>query len=60
MSLVVICSAAKLFCFALLLFLASHEPIVTIGDAISSFIQEPDETIEGLSYLSFKHVRDRK
>ena len=60
MSLVVVCSTVKLFWFVWLLFPGSHNPIVTIGDAISSFIQESHETTEGLSYLSFKHVRDRK
>ena len=39
---VLICNAIKLFCILSTLLLKGHQPLITIGDAIESFLVDPD------------------
>ncbi|KAL9122400.1 MAG: hypothetical protein Q9187_001037, partial [Circinaria calcarea] len=41
---VIVCNAIKLICLASTLALTSFEPLITVGDAIASFISDPDPT----------------
>lgn len=44
---VVICNLIKLVCMAFTLFGGKDEPLITIGDAIASFLDDPDSTTHG-------------
>ena len=60
MSLVIVATMIKLGCFVWMLFLTIREPLVTIGDAIASFVREPDQTTQEQSYLSYKFAKKGK
>lgn len=44
LAIVVACNTVKFLCLMATLLLRSFEPLATVGDALSSFIQEPDPT----------------
>lgn len=46
---VIICNVAKLLGFGLVLWVCKEEPIVTIGDAVKSFLDKDDPTTVGRS-----------
>ena len=52
---VVVCNTIKVICFLALLKLP-FEPIITLGDAIESFLSSPDETTADLG--AFPHAQD--
>ena len=54
---VIICNGVKLICFMCCLTLRDFEPLVTVGDAIVSFMERPDPTTEGLGCVSSRDVR---
>ena len=45
--LVVVCNFCKAACMILMVYRHDSKPLVTLGDAISSFLDEPDTTTEG-------------
>lgn len=50
---VLVCNAVKLTCFILTLWVGgSMQPLVTNGDAIESFLQQPDTSFEGRCLVS--------
>ena len=56
MSAVIFCTVIKLSCFVWMLFLSIHEPLITIGDVIASFIRDRDKTTNHQSSLSYRDV----
>ena len=52
---VVVCNIVKIICFLALLKLP-FEPLITLGDAIESFLSDPDETTKDLG--AFPHAQD--
>ncbi|GAB7339979.1 hypothetical protein MBLNU457_6491t1 [Dothideomycetes sp. NU457] len=53
---VMICNITKLGCLAFVLCQSKFEPLVTAGDAISSFLRCPDSTTKGIGPLSRAEV----
>lgn len=53
---VAICNALKIICYFLALLQRSFAPLVTLGDAIASFSQRPDETTYLLGPISASEV----
>lgn len=49
---VIVCNLLKAVTLFFVCFRTSHEPLVTVGDAISSFLKTPDETTHGMCLLS--------
>ncbi|MCJ1394217.1 hypothetical protein MMC18_007095 [Xylographa bjoerkii] len=57
MLIVIVCNLLKTICMALTLWTIHEWPLVTIGDAIASFLEQPDITTIGLCLLSKADVR---
>jgi hypothetical protein len=55
---VILCNFVKIGVFVYLIFF-KFEPIITIGDAIASFLDEPDPTTAGLGSISAQDVRGK-
>ena len=55
---VIACNVIKAICFTCLIFLRFN-PIITIGDAIASFLENPDPTTAGLGAMSARDVRGK-
>ena len=55
---VIACNAVKAVCFVFLIF-TKFDPFVTMGDAISSFLDRPDPTTAGLGAMSARDVRGK-
>lgn len=53
---VILANAIKLFTIAFILWLHNHETIVTIGDAVQSFLQDPDQTTKDRCLLSTSNI----
>ncbi|KAK5070204.1 hypothetical protein LTR51_007901 [Lithohypha guttulata] len=53
---VAICNTIKLLIMVWLAFGMRHAPIMTVGDAITSFSRKPDETTDGIGLLSYADV----
>ena len=58
MAIVIICNAIKLSCFSACLLMKSYRPLITIGDAICSFMSTSDQTSAGLGPVSCRAVRE--
>ena len=54
---VIVCNVAKITCFFYTLSLDKFEPLITIGDAIKSFLANPDHTTSSLGLLDAHAVR---
>lgn len=54
MYVVVACNIMKIICLVSTVLLSNFEPVATVGDAISSFIQLPDPTTSHTGFLSRK------
>lgn len=54
---VIVCNAIKLGCFLMCLSIKEHKPLVTVGDAVCSFLAHPDPTTVGLGPVSSRDVR---
>ena len=48
LGIVIACNATKALCMLLAIRHQKSQPLVTLGDAIESFLQEPDPTTEGM------------
>ncbi|GIZ48253.1 hypothetical protein CKM354_001132100 [Cercospora kikuchii] len=57
---VIACNAIKLLCFGTITRVRSFVPLVTIGDAIESFLNHPEEDTAGAGPLSAWDVRKRR
>ncbi|KAK5064343.1 hypothetical protein LTR84_000176 [Exophiala bonariae] len=54
---VIVCNAIKILCMLIVAFgLGKRPPLITVGDAISSFLRQPDVTTKGCGLLSRKDV----
>lgn len=54
MIIVIVCNLTKLLSMAYLTLKSREEPLVTVGDTISSFLDQPDATTEGLCLANEK------
>jgi hypothetical protein len=52
LTVVIVCGALKVLLMALVLWMFDQEALVTIGDAIHSFMTKPDHTTEGRCLMS--------
>lgn len=60
LGIVIACNATKALCMLLTIRHQKSQPLVTLGDAIESFLQEPDPTTEGMCLAgkaSFNNAR---
>jgi hypothetical protein len=55
---VTVCNLIKAICLTLVLMATNFHPLATVGDAISSFIKQPDITSAGLGLISMSNVVD--
>ena len=55
---VIICNIIKAICFICLIF-TRFDPLITMGDAIASFLERPDPTTAGLGAMSARDVRGK-
>jgi hypothetical protein len=55
---VTVCNLIKAICLALILMATNFHPLATVGDAISSFITQPDITSASLGLISTSNVVD--
>jgi hypothetical protein len=60
LAVVIVFNVVKLVCMVCTLLVPKFEPLITIGDAIASFLQEPDTYTEHKTFLSAAEVRSRK
>ena len=56
---VIVCNAVKIGCIVITIYKSDFEPLITTGDALSSFLSDPDETTTTLGPLSAIDVRKR-
>ena len=54
---VIICNGLKLGCLGYLLLRSEWRPLITIGDAIADFLQQPDPKTAGAPYLYYVDCR---
>lgn len=57
---VVICNGMKLGCFLGCLTIKEHRPLVTVGDAVVSFMERPDPTTISFGTVSGRDAEGRK
>jgi hypothetical protein len=55
---VIACNVVKVILMALILWLLNQDTIVTIGDAIKSFLQTPDHTTEDCCLMSSRNINE--
>ena len=55
---VIVCNIVKAAAFAYLVFL-QFDPLITIGQAVASFLDHPDPTTEGLGAYTARDVRGK-
>ncbi|KAJ3466644.1 hypothetical protein MRS44_004208 [Fusarium solani] len=56
---IIICNSIKLIIITTMVFWVKGWPIITLGDAIQSFLNDPDPTTEGLCLLSKDALTDK-
>ncbi|KAI5844703.1 hypothetical protein BZA05DRAFT_409130 [Tricharina praecox] len=56
LAIVIVCSAVKVACITLILFERNFIPLVTIGDAIQSFLLKPDPNTTGICYADKQYI----
>lgn len=56
---VIICNAIKAACMCLMIYQPDSEPLVTLGDALASFLDEPDPTTQGNCTATKTHFMSR-
>lgn len=55
---VIVCNAIKILCMLIVAFgLGPNPPIITVGDAISSFLQRPDATTKGCGLIGRADIK---
>ncbi|KAL8991876.1 MAG: hypothetical protein Q9169_007572 [Polycauliona sp. 2 TL-2023] len=57
---VVICNFIKAACMITMVYRRDTRPLITLGDAIASFLSDPDTTTQGNCVASKKDFRERK
>ncbi|KAL6712992.1 hypothetical protein ACLMJK_009388 [Lecanora helva] len=60
MIVVSICNAVKLGCMVRIAWRQDSEPLITLGDALVSFLNLPDKTTSGRCLASTDHLNNRK
>ncbi|KAF6222037.1 hypothetical protein HO133_001123 [Letharia lupina] len=60
LGIVIACNATKALCMLLTIRNQKSQPLVTLGDAIQSFLQEPDPSTEGMCLASKAHFNDAR
>lgn len=55
---VVVCNALKAIGMLLVAFKLIDRPLITIGDALESFLQTPDPTTKGICWISRQDIQD--
>lgn len=53
---VIICNAVKSICMFLVVFKSKDDPLVTVGDAITSFLNVPDEMTTAMCTISKRDI----
>lgn len=48
---VIVCNLVKILCLLATLYMRKLQPLVNLGDAIASFLQNPDQSTEGMGAL---------
>ncbi len=56
---VIFCNAVKAICMARCVRIMNDQPLITVGDAVASFLATPDDTTAGLCLLSGKDFTRR-
>jgi hypothetical protein len=59
MMIVIICNVVKTICMFLVVLKAEDYPLVTLGDAIASFLERPDPATKGMCLISKRNVLDK-
>ena len=59
MIIVIICNLIKTICMSIIVWKQDPEPLVTLGDAIASFLDQPDVTTEGKCILDKTQFQDK-
>ncbi|KAI5836888.1 hypothetical protein DFP73DRAFT_488070 [Morchella snyderi] len=54
---VIICNAVKSICMFYTVCKSKENPLVTVGDAVSSFLESPDKTTAGMCIVSKKDIK---
>lgn len=54
---VIICNAVKSVCMFYTVCKSKENPLVTVGDAVSSFLESPDKTTAGMCIVSKKDIK---
>ena len=57
MAVVIVCNFIKLISFTACLLIKDYEPLITVGDAVCSFLHKPDKTTPRLGPVSCRTVR---
>ncbi|KAF8542363.1 hypothetical protein BDD12DRAFT_876690 [Trichophaea hybrida] len=56
---VIVCNFIKALCMILSLLMHDFIPLATLGDAIQSFMREPDPTTAGICWAGWLYIEDR-
>lgn len=56
LGIVIACNAIKIICMAVTAFAFGFQPLATIGDAISSFLDKPETLTDDVGILSFEDI----
>lgn len=54
---VIICNAVKSICMFYTVCKSKEDPLVTVGDAVSSFLESPDKTTVGMCIVSKRDIK---
>lgn len=54
---VIICNAVKAVCMVLAVFESKDNPLVTVGDAVASFLNNEDTTTVGMCIVTMKEIK---
>ena len=57
MIVVIICNLVKLICIICVLFIGKEKPLLTTGDAIASFMENPDYNMSGMCLATAEDLR---
>jgi hypothetical protein len=58
MTVVILCNISKVTCMFITIFYLKGAPLVTLGDAIESFLKRPDHTTKGLCLVSKEDIQN--
>ncbi|KAI5858024.1 hypothetical protein BZA05DRAFT_331044 [Tricharina praecox] len=60
LAIVIVCNAVKVVCMTLTLFERNFIPLVTLGDAIQSFLLKPDPNTAGICYADKQYIEAQR